>query len=511
MTTLIPKYDIKNGGLTPTGAINRAINEKLSDFISVKDFGAVGDGTTDDTTAIQNAIDYASNLYGNIPAAKQQVATVYFPSGNYLVSGTLENGVTDPRIYCNLEGIGIAEITYTGTAECLYIGANSSFGVTSCEIKNLTFSRADRLVGTTAIYLRLAGYVYIENVGINNFDDGIHLNGCIGVKINGKRRWINSRTCITSDSSNTPASTRFANNLLEVTDLHLGDGATNGFLQRVATGAIQGGSGGVIKLSYIIFEGFAAGGTSIYVQENGEVSSTINQLDTVQVDHCWFEAPGTRVAMLSTASIKFEYCFFGPLSVGQTDIVYVENNYCTVWFDQCFGYQLTIPLVNFAGTVTDVDAAKARIHVGQTRGANGYPLQLFTGYPVNTLDLRTVQHKKFAVQYNSTYPAGNVNSNALLTLNLVTEAFNMFGSNWSYFDVTFMCQANVSAANAGHVSIRIYNTNLSVFYPVTVIDAGTSTAYTLTGTSIQFGTGATSVSWEQMIGVWDCNTVVGQY
>lgn len=79
MPTLIPKFDLMNGGSTPTGAINRSIQNKLSDYISVKDFGAVGDGTTDDTTAIQNAINSLSSTGGS----------VYFPTGQYLISTTL--------------------------------------------------------------------------------------------------------------------------------------------------------------------------------------------------------------------------------------------------------------------------------------------------------------------------------------------------------------------------------------------------------------------------------------
>jgi len=77
MTTLIPKFDFKNGGSTPANAINRPINEKLSESISVKDFGAIGDGTTNDATAFTNAWT-ASN-----PKA------VLVPAGSYKITGTV--------------------------------------------------------------------------------------------------------------------------------------------------------------------------------------------------------------------------------------------------------------------------------------------------------------------------------------------------------------------------------------------------------------------------------------
>lgn len=60
---------------TGTGAITRTLPDKVNDLISVKDFGAVGDGLADDTLAIQQAL-----------AAHN---SVFLPAGTYLISAPI--------------------------------------------------------------------------------------------------------------------------------------------------------------------------------------------------------------------------------------------------------------------------------------------------------------------------------------------------------------------------------------------------------------------------------------
>jgi hypothetical protein len=76
-----------------TNSVSETVSAKLSQTISVKDFGAKGDGVTDDTVAIQNAINYACD---SVLASTAQFFyagtgfTIYVPPGNYIISSTLQ-------------------------------------------------------------------------------------------------------------------------------------------------------------------------------------------------------------------------------------------------------------------------------------------------------------------------------------------------------------------------------------------------------------------------------------
>lgn len=70
-------------GFQPAGtaATPRSAQDKMRDWVSVKDFGATGDGVTDDLFALQNAQTYVLSTGGG---------TLYFPPGTYYITAPFE-------------------------------------------------------------------------------------------------------------------------------------------------------------------------------------------------------------------------------------------------------------------------------------------------------------------------------------------------------------------------------------------------------------------------------------
>lgn len=179
MTTLIPKYDLKDGGATPAGAVNRAFNEKLNEIVSVMDFGAVGDGSTDDTAAIQAAVDYC---VGN--------KKLTFPAGVYLITDTINLFKGS-----QLEGVNNYQgsTAYAANAYATKIVFEPTSLKNLFEIQNLplpaqTFRskvsiKGFEIVGDggtysqAALYLEDSIYNDFENISVTSFQYGVYLTG----------------------------------------------------------------------------------------------------------------------------------------------------------------------------------------------------------------------------------------------------------------------------------------------------------------------------------------------
>ena len=89
-----------------TGAVDTTVEAKLSESVSVKDFGAVGDGVTDDTDAIQAAINSSSSVI-RIPEGDYKITD---KNGAYgiLISATNKTIIGD--------GLEVASLIYTSSA-----------------------------------------------------------------------------------------------------------------------------------------------------------------------------------------------------------------------------------------------------------------------------------------------------------------------------------------------------------------------------------------------------------
>lgn len=143
-----------------TGAVSTTVQAKLRQYVSVKDFGAVGNGSTNDTTAIQNAINYLS-----------AGGSLYFPAGIYLIYSTDAN-------YLSLK-IASSNITLFGDGSASVIKASDNQSIlamlalqggNNVTVKNLCFDGNRQNNGTKLAPGGRCVYVYSSNVKINNVE-----------------------------------------------------------------------------------------------------------------------------------------------------------------------------------------------------------------------------------------------------------------------------------------------------------------------------------------------------
>lgn len=139
-------YSSQTGPSTLAPVI-RTYQEKFDDFVNVRDFGAVGNGTTDDTLALNRAIQqiYKSTVSPTEPRARR---TIYFPGGTYLTSDTLliptyarlvGDGLSSTTIKQINGNRPVANICDSSFQSGLSIGTNSAVLPTGIELNGINF------------------------------------------------------------------------------------------------------------------------------------------------------------------------------------------------------------------------------------------------------------------------------------------------------------------------------------------------------------------------------------
>ena len=142
-------YSVQTGP-APGTPVQLSLQNWMDQFATVKDFGAVGDGVTDDTAAINRAL-YQLYCREVNPAIRR---SLFFPAGVYLVTGTIN---IPP--YATLEGegplnsiiqmaAGVAAQYVVQTSDSLQqtganIGTNGATPPISITIENMCFQSVD--------------------------------------------------------------------------------------------------------------------------------------------------------------------------------------------------------------------------------------------------------------------------------------------------------------------------------------------------------------------------------
>ena len=169
---LANSYQFANDDTSITLSVPRTLQNKLDEYVSVTDFGAVGDGSTDCVLAFETAF---TQLFRNANTNYRKVLII--PNGEYLFNGNLVipsdaviQGETQLGVVLNIGSNDVSFITTTGLEA---VDFDSSIRPQNIKISNLTIQRTTGQVEFTGVANSLIEKV--KFVGNYQFGDAVSL------------------------------------------------------------------------------------------------------------------------------------------------------------------------------------------------------------------------------------------------------------------------------------------------------------------------------------------------
>lgn len=137
------------------------LNSNLEDVVSVKEFGAIGNGKTNDSTAIELAINQLNQRGGGV---------LYFPKGNYIISSPI---IVNNNIRIKGSGKYSSILKLQGNIKAIDLGSKYAKVGVAIESLGIIGTGEKGQIGIDAYYF--VNGSYIQDVRIEDVETGIRL------------------------------------------------------------------------------------------------------------------------------------------------------------------------------------------------------------------------------------------------------------------------------------------------------------------------------------------------